>query len=80
MISFMSVIWFFYIVQVAITTNYSILSAMADSVYLGKVNLFLLRQEIEIIINRANHITINFSRNLGQDVSNKILAYKNYIK
>jgi len=63
------VIWFFYLVQSAITTNYRALADTSDSIYFNKLSfMFIIRETVGVSVEK-----------LIDDVSNKIDTSRNQL-
>lgn len=68
-VSFISVLWFFHLVQSAITTNYRALADTYDSIYLNHFSLsFLFRETVGVYTERS----INFLADFIDNSRNKL--------
>jgi len=84
LISFVSVIWFFYLVQSAITTNYRALADISDSIYLNKLSLMLLVRDtvgskVEELLNKSADFIQNSKDQISLSLNKKKTELKNKI-
>jgi len=88
LISFLSVIWFFYLVQSAVTTNYRALADISESLYFNKFSIFLLIREVvgtqventlnfiyALLLNASSSVTTAWTKK-KTDLKNKIFYSK----
>jgi heme/copper-type cytochrome/quinol oxidase subunit 1 len=60
-VSFLSVIWFFYLVQLAITSNYRLLLDSANALYLNKFSpFFLISEQLGLATQNLVVLTANY--------------------
>lgn len=84
LISFISVIWFFYLVQSAITTNYRALADISDSLYLNKLSITLILRETvgnktEELLNKTADLIQNSKDQVSLSLNKKKAELKNKI-
>mgnify|MGYP002403393358 CR=1 FL=1 len=84
LISFVSVIWFFYLVQSAITTNYRALADISDSIYLNKLSIMLVIRDtvgskVEELLNKSADFIQNSKDQISLSLNKKKTELKNKI-